>query len=99
MAETSREVINDMKNTGKQAVNAGKDVVNAGKEAYQDAKSQFSASQINDQLMDGYETLRKRAESAVSTSEDFVKDHPIATLLGAAAVGFVAGLIARRSRH
>lgn len=103
MAETSREMVNDMKSdvkaTGRQAAQTGRDAISSGKDAMNDLKSQFSASELNDQLMEGYETLRKRAESAISTSETFVKDHPVATLLGVAAVGFVAGLIARRSRH
>ncbi len=96
MAETSREMLNDMKTDIK---STGKQAAQTGKEAYQDAKSQFSVSDLNDQLVEGYETLRKRAETADSTSETYLKDHPVATLLGVAAVGFVAGLIARRSRH
>lgn len=43
-----------------------------------------------------YEDLRKRAGEAVDASEDFVKDHPYYTLLGAAAIGFVAGMLLRR---
>lgn len=43
-----------------------------------------------------YEDLRKRAGEAVEASEDFVKEHPYYTLLGAAAIGFVAGMILRR---
>lgn len=43
-----------------------------------------------------YEDLRKRAGQAVEASEDFVKEHPYYTLLGAAAVGFLAGMILRR---
>lgn len=43
-----------------------------------------------------YEDLRKRAGEAVEASEDFVKEHPYYTMLGAAAVGFLAGMILRR---
>lgn len=43
-----------------------------------------------------YEDLRSRANQAVEASEDFVKQHPYYTLIGAAAVGFVAAMILRR---
>lgn len=43
-----------------------------------------------------YEDLRERASQAMEASEDFVKEHPYYTLLGAAAIGFVAGMLLRR---
>ena len=43
-----------------------------------------------------YEDLRDRTVSAVDASEDFVKAHPFYTVLGAATVGFVAGMLLRR---
>lgn len=43
-----------------------------------------------------YEDLRERASSALEASEDFVKEHPYYTLLGAAAIGFAAGMLLRR---
>lgn len=97
MAESSRELMNDIKSTGKQAVDAGKNLYG---EAKSEAKSQFNEakSELKDQWGDRYETIKHKAQDAMDTTEDFVKDHPIATVLGACAVGFVAGLIARR-RH
>ncbi|MDG0816039.1 DUF883 family protein [Bdellovibrio svalbardensis] len=98
MAESSRELVNDMKSTGKQALETGKSI-------YSDAKSEIKShigeakSDLRAQLNDRYESIKHKAQDAVSTSEDFVKEHPIATVLGACAVGFVAGLIARRTRH
>lgn len=50
----------------------------------------------NSNWQERYEDLRKRAGEAVEASEDFVKEHPYYTLLGAAAVGFLAGMILRR---
>ncbi|KYG64937.1 hypothetical protein AZI86_12120 [Bdellovibrio bacteriovorus] len=50
----------------------------------------------NSNWQERYEELRKRAGEAVEASEDFVKEHPYYTLLGAAAVGFLAGMILRR---
>lgn len=42
-----------------------------------------------------YEDLRERASQAMEASEDFVKEHPYYTLLGAATIGFVAGMLLR----
>jgi ElaB/YqjD/DUF883 family membrane-anchored ribosome-binding protein len=95
MAESSRELMNDIKSTGRQAVDTGKQL-------YGDAKSEVKSqineakSELRSEWGERYETIKHKAQDALETSEDFVKDHPIATVLGACAVGFVAGLIARR---
>lgn len=47
---------------------------------------------------DRYHTAQAKAREAVDASEEFVKDHPFYTVLGAATVGFVAGILMRR-RH
>ena len=44
-----------------------------------------------------YQTVRAKAQEAVDASEDFVKTHPFYTVLGAATVGFVAGMLIRRN--
>lgn len=106
MAESSRELMNDMKSTGKQAIETGKSIYSDTKadlkSKFNDAKSEITpglASNLKDQWNDRYESLKRKTQDAVSTSEDFVKEYPIATVLGACAVGFVAGMIARRNRH
>lgn len=98
MADSSRELVNDIKSTGKQALDTGKSIYS---DAKSDIKSQIGStkSDMKAQWNDRYESIKHRAQDAVSTSEDFVKEHPLATVLGACAVGFVAGLIARRTRH
>ena len=97
MAESSRELMNDIKATGKQAVETGKNLYSESKS---DLKSNIkeAKSELQGEWGDRYETIKHKAQDAMDTTEDFVKDHPIATVLGACAVGFVAGLIARR-RH
>jgi ElaB/YqjD/DUF883 family membrane-anchored ribosome-binding protein len=97
MAETPRELMNDLKSTGRQAVDTGKSLYGDVKS---DVKSQIAnaKSELRSEWGERYETIKHRAQDALETSEDFVKDHPIATVLGACAVGFVAGMIARR-RH
>jgi ElaB/YqjD/DUF883 family membrane-anchored ribosome-binding protein len=46
-----------------------------------------------------YQAARERAEDAMDTSVDFVKKHPFSTVAGAAAVGFIAGILLRRNKH
>lgn len=95
MAEVAKDLMNDMKNTGKRALDSGKDL-------YNDTRSQIPTSQMSqvaDQITDTYQTLRKRADTALHASESYAKDHPFRTILGAAAVGFVAGMLIRNSRH
>lgn len=45
---------------------------------------------------DRYHAVQDKAREAVDVSEDFVKDHPFYTILGAATIGFVAGFLLRR---
>ncbi|MEN0059468.1 MAG: hypothetical protein AAGB31_11585 [Bdellovibrio sp.] len=49
-------------------------------------------------LTDRYYAAQAKAREAVDASEEFVKDHPFYTILGAAAIGFLAGVLVRR-RH
>lgn len=45
---------------------------------------------------DRYQAAQNKAREAVDASEEFVKAHPFYTVLGAATVGFVAGVLLRR---
>jgi ElaB/YqjD/DUF883 family membrane-anchored ribosome-binding protein len=47
-------------------------------------------------LKEAYVTVQKKAQEAVVTSEDFIRAAPIRVVLGAAAVGFLAGFLSRR---
>lgn len=98
MAKTSREIEREFKSTGRQALEAGKSL-------YGDAKSEIksqlkgTASDLRSELGERYDALKHNAQEAYNTSEKFVRDRPITSILGACAIGFVAGLIARRNRH
>lgn len=48
-------------------------------------------------LEDRYHAIQGKAREAVDASEEFVKAHPFYTVLGAATVGFVAGMLIRRN--
>lgn len=51
-------------------------------------------------IEDRYHAVQNKAREAVDASEEFVKSHPFYTILGAATVGFVAGVLVRRNnRH
>lgn len=41
----------------------------------------------------------KKTDEAMVASSTFVKEHPYYTVAGAAAVGFVAGILLRRNKH
>ena len=44
--------------------------------------------------------VAKKTEDAVEASSEFVKEHPFYTLAGAAALGFVAGVLVRtKNKH
>ncbi|HWU44824.1 MAG TPA: hypothetical protein VN132_15335 [Bdellovibrio sp.] len=62
------------------------------------SSSPSSSRDMSASLREAYANVQKRAQEAISSSEDFVKERPLRTVLGAAAVGFLAGVIARR-RH
>lgn len=90
--ENPRDVMNEVGSTARKTVNEFKSDI---KGAAKDAKST-----LRNELGDRYEEFRSQAKEAVSQSENFVKEHPLSTVLGACAVGFIAGaILSRSSRH
>lgn len=74
--------------------------------AYASDKARQVANTVSDKLHktearaeDIYHAARERAEDAYDNSVDFVKKHPFSTVMGAAAIGFVAGILLRRTKH
>jgi ElaB/YqjD/DUF883 family membrane-anchored ribosome-binding protein len=51
---------------------------------------------MTESMKEAYVTVQKKAQEAVVTSEDFIRARPIRVVLGAAAVGFLAGFLSRR---
>lgn len=47
-------------------------------------------------LRERYDAVEARVRDGVDASEEFVREHPFYTILGAATVGFVAGVLLRR---
>jgi ElaB/YqjD/DUF883 family membrane-anchored ribosome-binding protein len=54
------------------------------------------ASATGDQLREGYHQVEKRARVVSSDVNDFVQEHPGRSVLLAAGIGFLVGLLVRR---
>lgn len=63
-----------------------------------DIKENVAAKLEKSAWNDRYHAVQAKAQEAVEVSEDFVKEHPLYTVLGAAAIGFVAGMLIRGGR-
>lgn len=73
---------------------------------YAGDKARQVASDVSERIKRGemsaqdlYQEARERAEDAMDVSVDFVKKHPLSTVAGAAAIGFLAGILIRGNRH
>lgn len=77
----------EMRNDVRGNINDVKDTVK------KNVKQGLESSGISE---DNYQMLKTRAQDALHASEDYVKEHPVYTILGAAAVGFIVGSIFRR---
>lgn len=85
--ENTQSTLNGIKRTGKDLASNVVDTVAE--------KTNLSTPELKAY----YETAKERASEAVHASEDFVKKYPFYTVLGAAAVGFLAGAIIRSGRR
>lgn len=85
---------NELKNAGNSAKNYVEDKTRQVAGVAQD-----KADKLQDRAEDIYNMARDRAGDYYDTSVDFVKKHPFSTVAGAAALGFIAGILLRRSRH
>lgn len=61
-----------------------------------DIKENVAQSLEKSAWSDRYHAVESRVKEGVDASEEFVKAHPFYTILGAAAVGFVAGALINR---
>lgn len=69
--------------------------------SFQASSHQGSSSakpELTENIKEAYATVQKKTQEAITTSEDFIRQRPIRTVLGAAAVGFLAGFLTRK-RH
>ncbi|WP_347357616.1 hypothetical protein [Bdellovibrio sp.] len=61
-----------------------------------DIKENVAHSLEKSAWSDRYHAVESKVREGVDASEEFVKAHPFYTILGAAAVGFVAGALINR---
>lgn len=61
-----------------------------------DIKENVAHSLERSAWSDRYHAVESKVREGVDASEEFVKAHPFYTILGAAAVGFVAGALINR---
>jgi ElaB/YqjD/DUF883 family membrane-anchored ribosome-binding protein len=90
MEPTPNELKNAAATTASYASEKARQVANTVAEKIH--KQELKAEEI-------YHTAKDRAEEAMDSSVDFVKKHPFSTVAGAAAVGFIAGILLRRTKH
>ena len=74
------------------------DTQNASSNSFRSApkESDVKVTRALNSLKEAYSTAQQKALGAKTSSEEFVKAKPIRTVLGAAAIGFAVGMIARR---
>jgi ElaB/YqjD/DUF883 family membrane-anchored ribosome-binding protein len=86
----------DLKNA---AASAGNYASEKARQTAQNVSERISDKMDKSQarIEDIYHAARDRAENYYDTSVDFVKKYPISTVAGAAAIGFVAGVLLRRT--
>jgi ElaB/YqjD/DUF883 family membrane-anchored ribosome-binding protein len=97
METTPNELKNTASAAGQYAADKAKQVANKAEGVANKVSEGIHKGQM--QAEDIYETARDRAVQAVDASSDFVKKYPFYTVAGAAAIGFVAGVLLRRGRH
>lgn len=89
--ETIRETAKDIKQAGRQAVNTAADKARS-------LTSGIDTADLRDSAEEYYDVAQEYVTDAVKTSVTYAKAHPVQTLLGAVAIGFVAGIFASRHR-
>jgi ElaB/YqjD/DUF883 family membrane-anchored ribosome-binding protein len=89
---------NDLKNAASSAGNYAGDKARQVAHNVADTVSE-KVDKSQARIEDIYNAARERAEDYFDNSVDFVKKYPVSTVAGAAAIGFIAGMLLRRTRH
>ncbi len=90
MESTPSELKNSTSTAGNYASDKARQMANTVADKVH--KQEIKAEEI-------YHAAKERAEDAMDSSVDFVKKHPFSTVAGAAAIGFIAGVLLRRTKH
>jgi len=97
METTPNELKNSVSSAGQYAADKSKQVANKAEGAIDKVSDTLHDQQKHVQEI--YDSAKQRAQQAADASVDFVKRYPFYTVAGAAAIGFVAGILLRRSKH
>lgn len=92
MEPSQREIKNAAKDVGQYAAEKTKQAGSSLERAGSNLQDQLSGIDLSET----YQAVQERASDAMEATVDFVKEHPFYSLMGAAAIGFVAGSLLRR---
>lgn len=85
--ETTKEIKNEVSNSARHASRQATKAASQAADTFEGWR---------DEVEDRYHDVEKRAREIASASYDVVKTYPIYSVLGAAAIGFLAGSIMSR---
>jgi ElaB/YqjD/DUF883 family membrane-anchored ribosome-binding protein len=86
----------DLKNGAEKVSQYAADKTRQGAGAIEKAGDSISAQIGGVDLSETYKVVQDKASDALDMTTDFIQEHPFYSLLGAAALGFVAGSLLRR---
>jgi ElaB/YqjD/DUF883 family membrane-anchored ribosome-binding protein len=72
-------------------------VMETTQDMHGEASKRFNKAK--DDMQEAFHRAQEQAQEMRENSEDFIRQHPISTVLGACAVGFIAGALLKRIRH
>ena len=91
--ETTKDIKNEVSNGARYAANQ------ATKKASQlSSQAASGLEEFRNEAADRYEDIEARAKELARTSYDVVKTYPVYSILGAAAIGFIAGSVLNMGR-
>ncbi len=95
--------INEVSRKGKDALDKGvdktKDLMDRASDKANSLSDKIQAGAKDLDISSYYDAVKTRTQDAVGASEDFITKYPFYTVLGAAAVGFLAAWITKPSRQ
>lgn len=99
--ETARRAADAAKETAKRAASAAKDVAGVAEEAAGDftEATRDAAKRAAETAKEMYQSASLKAEDALSTSKEYVRENPVPVVLGAIALGAAIGYLLMAPRR
>lgn len=91
---------NTVSNEAKNLANEAKNMTKEARDKFQEGAKAVreTVSHASDEITASFDDIRTRSVQAVDASADYIRQNPWGVVLGAAAVGLVAGLLLRGGR-